>query len=250
MLKIRVIPLLTYNGFALVKTKGFKNPRMLGNPVQAARIFNARGVDELIFIDIFATKQKRKINLKIVSDVIKECFMPVGIGGGIASLQDINDLLKIGADKIILKSVALSNPNFIKEASDFFGSQCISIAVDVKRIGNEYLIHSDEHEKMIMEDFIHKMQDLGAGEIILNDVDNDGMMNGFDIELFNSAIKHTKIPLVAVGGGGNPDHFCELFSKTECNAVGASSIFNFTQFTPLDVKNSISTVNNNVRFSK
>ena len=104
MLKVRIIPILTFNGFALVKTKQFANPRMVGNPVQAARVYNSRAVDELAFIDIFATQQNRKINLKIAQDVIKECFMPVAIGGGITSVEDINDLLKIGADKVIIKT--------------------------------------------------------------------------------------------------------------------------------------------------
>ena len=131
MLKTRIIPILTFNGFALVKTKQFNNPRMVGNPVQAARVYNSRGVDELMFIDIFATKQNRKINLKIVKDVIKECFMPVGIGGGITTLEDINDLLQIGADKVVIKNVFFSNPEFIISAANFFGSQCISISIDV-----------------------------------------------------------------------------------------------------------------------
>jgi cyclase len=121
MLKTRIIPILTFNGFALVKTKKFDNPRMVGNPVQAARVYNSRGVDELIFIDIFATKQKRKINLKVAKDVIKECFMPVGIGGGISTIEDINDLLQIGADKVIIKQIALLNPSFITSAANFFG---------------------------------------------------------------------------------------------------------------------------------
>jgi cyclase len=131
MLKIRIIPVLNFNGFALVKTKQFKNPRMVGNPVQSARIYNSRGVDELIFTDIFATRQDRNLNLKVVKDVIKECFMPIGIGGGIKTIDDINDLLQIGADKVIIKTIALKNSKFIQEASNFFGSQCISVSVDV-----------------------------------------------------------------------------------------------------------------------
>lgn len=114
MLKSRIIPILTFNGFGLVKTKKFSNPRMVGNPVQAARVYNSRGVDELIFLDITATQQKRKINLKLVGDVIKECYMPIGIGGGIETIQDINDLLKIGADKVIIKTKALTDKEFIK----------------------------------------------------------------------------------------------------------------------------------------
>ena len=120
MLKVRIIPILTFNGFGLVKTKTFTNPRMVGNPVQTARVYNSRGVDELVFLDIFATSQKRKINLKLVADVIKECYMPVAIGGGIESIEDINALLKIGADKVVIKTKAITDKKFVSEAVSFF----------------------------------------------------------------------------------------------------------------------------------
>jgi len=247
MLKTRIIPILTFNGFALVKTKQFDNPRMVGNPVQAARVYNSRGVDELMFIDIFATKQNRKINLKIVKDVIKECFMPVGIGGGVNTLDDINDLLHVGADKVIIKQVAFSNPNFITAAANFFGSQCISISVDVKKKSNEYFIFNENGENFKMFDFIKTVQDLGVGEIILNNVDCDGMMNGFDINLYNIVSLIGNVPIVYDGGGGNLDHYEELFTKTNCNAVGSASIFHFTQYTPLDIKNRLFKIGKPVR---
>ena len=173
MLKIRVIPILSFNGFALVKTKQFDNPRMVGNPTQVARVYNSRNVDELVFIDIFASKQKRKINLAVVKQVINECFMPVTIGGGIDSIEDINNLLKIGADKVVLKSVALKNPNFIKEAVKIFGSQCIIVSVDVKSINNEYRVyHYENNINISASKFILQMEDLGAGELFINDVKN------------------------------------------------------------------------------
>jgi cyclase len=247
MLKVRIIPILTFNGFALVKTKQFKNPRMVGNPVQAARVYNHRGVDELIFIDIFATKQNRKINLKIVKEVIKECFMPVGIGGGINTLQDINDLLQIGADKVVIKKKALLDPTFIQEAANFFGSQCICISVDVIKKGDEYVIYNEYGIESTMSEYIKSIQDLGAGEIILNNVDEDGMMHGFDPLLFNMANKIAKVPIVNVGGGGNMEHYEELFTKTDATAVGSASIFHFTQFTPLDIKNTLQKIGKPVR---
>lgn len=248
MLKVRIIPILTFNGFALVKTKQFKNPRMVGNPVQAARVYNSRGVDELMFIDIFATKQNRKINLKIVKDVIKECFMPVGIGGGISTLEDINDLLQIGADKVVIKTAALNKPNFINSAANFFGSQCISISIDViKNKDNNYYIHNDFGIDTLMIDFINIVQDLGAGEIILNNVDNDGMMNGFDQQLFNIASQVSKIPIVYVGGGGDLNHYKNLFKQTNCNAIGSASIFHFSQYTPLDIKTTLKNIGKPVR---
>lgn len=248
MLKVRVIPVLTFNGFSLVKTKRFSNPRILGNPIQAARVYNSRFVDELIFLDIMASKQKRKINLKVVKDVIDECFMPVGIGGGITSLYDINNLLKIGADKVIIKSEALKNPSFIKESSNYFGSQCISISVDVyKTNSGDYMVLNDIGLKVGMIDFITQMQELGAGEIILNNVDNDGIMNGFDIDLVREANRNTSLPIVCVGGGGNLSHFVQLFTNTDCDAVGCASIFHFTQHTPLDVKKTLQGIGKPVR---
>jgi cyclase len=235
MLKARIIPILTFNGFGLVKTKKFANPRMVGNPVQAARVYNNRGVDELVFIDIFATTQKRKINLKLVADVIKECYMPVAIGGGIETIQDINDLLKIGADKVIIKTKALIDIDFIKDAVAFFGSQCISIAVDAFKTSDGYKIYNKLDINKSLEDYVEELIDCKVGEFVLVSVDNDGMMNGFDTDLINRVEKMTNTPIIAAGGGGNMEHYKELFSKTNILAVGSASIFHFTQYTPLDI---------------
>ena len=236
-LKIRVIPVLTFNGFGLVKTRCFASPRMVGNPVQAARVFNSRGVDELVFLDICASKQNRKINLKIVGDVIRQCFMPVGIGGGISTLDDINDLLRIGADKVIIASSAITNPEFIREASLFFGAQCITVAVDVQPDDQGvYRLHHYKGGGRTMQDFITQMQAMGAGEIMLTGVHKDGTMLGFDVDMVRQAEACCRLPMVVVGGGGEPRHFRTLFDETRCEAVGASSVYHFTQFTPLDVK--------------
>jgi cyclase len=247
MLKVRVIPILTFNGFGLVKTKKFSNPRMVGNPVQAARVYNSRGVDELAFIDIFATKQNRKINLNLVKDVIKQCFMPVSIGGGIQNIDDINDLLRIGADKVIIRNKALTDLDFIRKAVDFFGSQCISISVDAFRQEDSYKIYNDLGLDIRVDDFLMHMQNLGVGEIVLNSVDNDGMMQGFDLELVKEMDKIIKVPVIVAGGGGTPSHFADLFSQTNIEAVGAASIFHFTQYTPLDIKNELLSIGKPVR---
>jgi cyclase len=249
MLKIRVIPILTFNGFGLVKTKQFNNPRMVGNPVQAARVYNSRGVDELVFIDLNATRQKRKLNLAIAKDIIKECFMPVGIGGGIESIDDINNLLKIGADKVIIKTQALINLPFIKEAANFFGSQCITISCDAKKKDDRYIIHNDQGIDLDLDDFIHAVEDQGAGELIITSVDNDGMMKGFDIPLVKRAEALSSLPIIAVGGGGNMEHYRELFSNTAIEAVGSASIFHFTQYTPLDIKKELHALGKPVRIN-
>tara|TARA_B110000046_G_scaffold146835_1_gene154318 strand:- start:944 stop:1690 length:747 start_codon:yes stop_codon:yes gene_type:complete len=236
MLKNRIIPVLTFNGFGLVKTKQFKNPRMVGNPVQAARVYNSRGVDELVFVDIAATKQKRELNLRLVGDVIKECFMPVGIGGGVSNINDINNLLKIGADKVIIKTAALRDADFIEKAVEYFGSQCISIALDVEKRGNDYFVHNDINESILVADFIENMNKIYVGEFLINSVNCDGMMDGFDLDLIGFVEKLTTMPIVAIGGAGEPRHFSTLLSKHNIEAVGASSLYHFTQFTPDDVK--------------
>jgi len=236
MLKTRIIPILTFNGFGLVKTKKFTNPRMVGNPVQAAKVYNSRGVDELVFVDIFASKQNRKINLKLVGEVVKECYMPVAIGGGIETIKDINDLLKIGADKVVIKTQALTNTNFIKEAVSFFGSQCITIAVDGFKSGESYKIKNDLGIDIDVERFVNTMEECQVGEFIVNSVDNDGMMGGFDIDLINKVKAISKVPVIAAGGGGELKHYSDLFLQTSIGAVASASIFHFTQFTPHDIK--------------
>lgn len=247
MLKVRIIPILTFNGFGLVKTKKFTNPRMVGNPVQAARVYNSRGVDELVFIDIFATSQKRKINLKLVADVIKECYMPVAIGGGIETIEDINNLLKIGADKVVIKTKALLDAKFIDEAVAFFGSQCISIAIDAYATPEGYKVFNNLNIDISLDDFVNQMIFSKVGEFVVTSVDNDGMMDGFDIDLIKEITQLTNVPIIAAGGGGLMEHYSELFSQTKVQAVGSASIFHFTQFTPLDIKNELKSINIPVR---
>lgn len=247
MLKNRIIPVLTFNGMSLVKTKKFKNPRTIGNPVQSARVYNSRQVDELVFIDILATTQNRKINLSLVSEVIRECFMPVSIGGGIKSIDDINDLLKIGADKVIIKSQALLNTLFIEKAIMFFGSQCICIAIDTYLNNGVYKIHNTLGLDINLEEFLIEMDSMNVGEFLITNIENDGVMEGFDLNLINKVSKLTNIPIVVSGGGGNLKHYSELFLNTEVNAVASSSIFHFTQYTPLDIKNELKKFNLPVR---
>tara|TARA_B100000963_G_scaffold210008_1_gene182959 strand:- start:16347 stop:17093 length:747 start_codon:yes stop_codon:yes gene_type:complete len=247
MLKIRIIPVLTFNGISLVKTKKFSTPRIVGNPIQSARIYNSRNVDELVFLDIFATHQKRKINLSLVKKVIDECFMPVTIGGGIKSFDDINNLLRIGADKVIIKSKAINDNEFIQKAVSYFGSQCISIAIDSFKLNSEYLIFHSGEEKIKLSSFIKLMNLSKVGELVINSVDHDGMMIGYDIDLFNQVTKLTKIPLVALGGAGKPEHFKSLLDHGFNGGLAASSIFHFSQYTPNDIKNCLHNANYPVR---
>ena len=247
MLKVRIIPVLTFNGISLIKTKQFSNPRIVGNPIQAARVYNSRNVDELVFIDIYATKQNRKINLPVVKKVIDECFMPITIGGGIKTLDDINDLLRIGADKVLIKTMALNNLNFIIEAVRYFGSQCISISVDVIKHKGERYIYDRNDNKLLLDQFINDMNKCEVGELILTSVNQDGMMKGYDLELINKVVSMTKIPVVSLGGAGQPSHFEELANIGYGGAYAAASIYHFTQYTPREVKLTLKRSNTPVR---
>lgn len=248
MLKIRVIPVLSFNGFALVKTKQFGNPRMVGNPMQVARVYNSRNVDELVFADIFASAKNRKVNLAVVKQVINECFMPVTIGGGINSIQDIHDLLQIGADKVVLKTAAVKNPVFITEAAKIFGAQCIVLSIDIIRKGEELKLYYPPNDSSINAiDFIKQVESLGAGELFINDVANDGMMNGFDSALFRAAVAATKLPVIAGGGAGVPGDFLPLLENKNITGLAAASIFHYTQYTPFDIKYAVSNAGYPVR---
>jgi len=248
MLKCRVIPVLTFSGLALVKTKGFaNNARMVGNAVQAAKVFNARNVDELVFLDIYASDQKRKINLNMVRLIINECFMPVAIGGGITTIEDIHDLLAIGADKVVIKNKIIETPDFINEAAHVFGNQCITLAIDAEKRNDKYYLYNRLNKEIPLLDFLQRISSYNFGEVILTSVNNDGMMNGFDIELVQLVEKLIDVPIVATGGAGEPAHVKELFSRTNIEAVGAASIFYFNRYTPYDLKMAISSVGKPVR---
>jgi len=240
MLKRRIIPILTFNGFALVKTKQFGQPRMVGNPVQAARVYNSRGVDELVFLDIMATTQNRKINEKLTADVIKECFMPVAIGGGIREIDDMKRLFRLGADKVVLRNAAFEQPDLLREAVYQFGSQAITVALDVQQSPTGYEVRKNGTTwSTEMASFIQEMEALGVGEYILTSIAADGMQAGFDVPLVQQFAQYTRKPFVVCGGAGHPDHFVELFSKTEAEAAGAASLYHFTRYTPQDVKQAL-----------
>lgn len=250
MLKCRVIPILTFNGFGLVKTKKFaKNPRMVGNAVQVAKVYNSRNVDELIFLDIYASDKNRKMNLQMARLIINECFMPVALGGGIKTIEDIYDLLAIGADKVVLKNHIINNPEFINQASAIFGNQCITLAIDAikDKENGDYFLYNRLDKEIPLFEFLETIKSYNFGEIVLTSVNNDGMMDGFDIELVKKVELLINVPIVVAGGAGKPEHFKTLFLETNVEAVAAASIFHFTRYTPRDLKLAIQEVGKPVR---
>jgi len=231
MLKIRIIPGLLLRNQGLVKTVGFKDPKYVGDPINAIKIFNDKEVDELIFFDTTATVDGRKPNFKLIADIAGECFMPFGYGGGIRDLDDIKTLFSIGAEKVVINSYAIENPEFIKKASVHFGSQSIIISIDVRRnIFGKYSVYAQGGKIATKYDpvqFSKIMEEMGAGEIILTSIDRDGTMAGFDIDLIKKVTSVLNIPVVASGGAGKIQDFIDAIQKGGASAVCAGSMFVF-----------------------
>lgn len=241
MLKTRVIPILLFKNpeIGLVKSFQFNRMRTVGNPVNAARVYNSRNVDELIFLDIGARRDKRPVNLVAVKEIFKECFMPLTVGGKIENLEDVRTLLLAGADKVSVNTAAIESPTLISEIATSYGSQCIVVSIDAKKTPDGYKVfsHAGQYPTGLNPvSWTKQTEKLGAGEILINSIDRDGTMNGYDLQLIKMVSNAVKIPVIAAGGAGKPEHFIEAVKKANANALAAASIFHFTQYTPNDVK--------------
>jgi cyclase len=239
MLKIRIIPTILFNNFKLVKGINFESWRTVGSIMQAVKIYNLREVDELILLDIAATNNKKKVDLELINEIANETFMPLTVGGGIKSIEDVANLLETGADKVSINTSTFNNNDFVKKASRMFGSQCIVCSVDYKMIDGKLALYSNSgknKQDINFFDHIKKMEDLGAGEIILTSIDLDGTMKGYDIDTLSKASNKVEIPLIASGGAGKLENFSELVKNSNVSALAAASIYHFTNITPRDVK--------------
>lgn len=238
MIRTRVIPVVLLDNYSVVKTIKFDVRRNLGNPVVVAKIYNNRNVDELVLLDIDATREKRGIDLRTVEAVAAECFMPLTVGGGLKSCDDISRVLKVGADKVSLNSVLFTSLDLFKQAVAVFGSQCIIASVDVKKDDQgKYSIftNSDKAVNISLEEAIEFFNQCKVGEILLNNVDLDGVMVGFDEKLIEYIASLTKISIITVGGAKTSQD-CAKAVKAGAQAIGAASIFHFTSITPRDCK--------------
>ena len=238
MLRKRVIPCLLLRNGRMVKGKQFKDYRDTGNPVTAARIYNAQSVDELLFIDIEASKEERTALLHVIEEVSKELFIPFCVGGGIRNIDMIRMLLRAGADKVSICTAAFENPDFIHQAVKIFGSQCIVVCVDFKKVGNEYLVYTHSGTKETgrnVIDYVQELNELNVGEIMLNSIDRDGMMVGYELDILKTVVEMTPIPVIALGGVGKLADFADAFSIAGVSAVSAASIFHFTDQSPIKV---------------
>ncbi len=229
MLQKRIIPCLLLRDKGLVKTIQFKDARYIGDPINAVRIFNEKEVDELVFLDITASKTHREPNIELVNKISDECNMPLAYGGGVRSIETIRHLFNAGVEKVCLNTYAIENPAFIKEASDIFGCQSIVVALDAKRNWRgryEIFTYGGTRATGIdVVDFAKKAEQMGAGEIFLNSIDRDGMMNGYDIELIRKVSDAVNVPLIACGGAGKLSDFEDALNLGKASAVAAGSFF-------------------------
>jgi cyclase len=237
MLKVRIIPIMLWNGTTLVKGNKFENEkRSAGSPLTTVKIYNSRDVDEIIFFDI--SRNNKIIDKDFILSITDCVSVPITIGGGIETISQMNDLFEYGADKIAINSIIFKNPNIINESSKRFGSQAITVSIDVKKDTQKYECYynlgrnkSDKEFK----DLIIECVDRGAGEIVINCIDHDGLMKGYDNELIQLASSLVNVPIIASGGAGNYEHFYEAY-KNGADAFAAASIYHFTKHTPAEAK--------------
>ena len=226
----RVIPVLLFHKGGLYKTVKFKNPVYIGDPINAIKVFNDKEVDELILLDIDATRNKTEPNYSLISNIASECFMPVCYGGGIKNTNQIKKILRLGIEKIAINSQAVTDPGFVKSASEQFGSSTIIVSIDYKKdilgIPRVYIQNGNVKTKYKPLELSLLLQDKGAGELLLNSIDRDGIMTGYDLNLINAVARSLQIPVIACGGAGRIEHFSEAI-QNQASAVAAGSMFVF-----------------------
>ena len=250
MLKKRIIPCLDVKDGRVVKGINFVDLIDAGNPVDQAKFYSENGADEICFLDISASLENRDTLINIVKKTAEEVFIPLTVGGGIKSIDNIQSLLKAGADKVSINSAAITDPNIIKNSSNYFGSQCIVVAVDVKKNKNSWLVYSHGGTKNTGIDaieWLRKVEQLGAGEILLTSMDRDGTKLGFDLDILAEANKILGIPVIASGGVGSIHHFYEGVKDGGADALLAASVFHFNEFSIMEVKKYIYERNIKVR---
>ena len=239
MLKVRVIPTLLYRGFGLVKGVRFDSWRGVGSVLQSIKVYNLREVDEVVFVDIAATEEQRPPDYALVDDIADDCFMPLTVGGGIADVEHVRRLLKVGADKVAINSMGIERPGLVKAVASEFGSQCVVASVDCRPSGSRYevMTRSGTRETGLDPvDVCRRLEDEGAGELLVTAIHRDGTLEGYDLDLVRAVVDSVSIPVIASGGAGTYEHLIEAVTTGGASAVAAGSMFHFTQATPLEAK--------------
>ena len=249
--KIRVMPVLLYKNVGLVKGVRFDSWRRVGSAMQSIKVYNLREVDELVFLDITATREGRSPDFQTIDELADECFMPLAVGGGIRSVDDVHRLLQVGADKIVLNTAAVETPDLIQKIAYRFGAQCVVISIDaILRPDAQYevLTRSGTFSTGLDPVTLAKqVESSGAGEILITSIERDGTMLGYDTELIHRVSETVSIPVIASGGAGSYEHMAQALRVGKASAVAAASIFHFTQQTPLEAKRYLKQRGFNVR---
>lgn len=250
MITKRIIPCLDVKNGRVVKGINFVNLRDAGDPVEAARLYNEQGADELVFLDITASNEERKTIVDVVERTAREVFMPLTVGGGIRSVEDFRTILLAGADKVAVNSAAVRDKYLLSRAADKFGNQCVVLAVDAKKTehGFHVYINGGRIDTGIdAVEWVKEAEKLGAGEILLTSMDADGTKSGFDIELTRAVTDAVSIPVIASGGGGALPHFKDVFEQAHADAALAASLFHYNELTVGQVKDYLAKHNIPVR---
>ena len=240
MLAKRIIPCLDVKDGRVVKGVNFVNLTDVGDPVDAAKAYYEAGCDELVFLDITATHEERDTTVDMVRRVAEQVFIPFTVGGGIRSVEDMNKMLKAGADKVSVNSSAVANPQLIADCAEKFGNQCVVVAIDAKKVEDGswhvFVAGGRKDTGIDLLDWAKKVVSLGAGEILLTSMDKDGTKSGFDIEMLNAVANVVTVPIIASGGAGNSQHILEVFEQTPATGALAASIFHYGEVSIADTK--------------
>lgn len=239
MLKTRIIPVMLWKDSGLIKGKRFEHSRNVGAVLPAVKVYNARDVDELVLVDVGASLGGTQPRYREIEWFARECNVPLAVGGGITTEEQIELVLRAGADKVIVNSVCFENPRLVTQAAERFGSQCVVVSIDYRVIDGTPTCFSHAgtlDRKVSVEHWARKMEDLGAGELILTNCEHDGMMIGYDVSTIRQMAETVGIPVIASGGAGSLDHFVEVLQIGRADAVAAGSVFHFTEITPREIK--------------
>lgn len=250
MLKKRIIPCLDIKDGRTVKGINFENIRDAGNPIELAKTYVSQGADELVFLDISATVDKRETLVELVEQISKEINIPFTVGGGIRDVKDVLRLLKAGADKVSINSSAVNRPTLISEIANAFGSQCVVVAIDTKYINGEWKVytHGGRTETDIKTiDWVKTVEEYGGGEILLTSMNNDGTKSGFALDITEEVSKQVRIPVIASGGAGTQEHFRDVFKQTLATGALAASVFHYGEIPIPTLKQYLQTENINMR---
>ncbi len=252
MLAVRIIPCLLFKDNTIVKSYKFQDDllRMVGDPTTVARVFNNRNADELIFLDIVASRNMTEPNYDVLEKIARECYMPLTIGGGISKIEHVDRLFKIGADKVAINTSAVKNPELITEIANKYGSQAIVVSIDVKEIDNHYksfIIAGKVESEFDPVAFAKRMEQMGAGEILLNSIDKDGTREGYDLDLIKQVSDAVNIPVIALGGCGKIQDLVDAIKIGNAAAVCAATIFYYVGESMITIKKYLNEKNVNVR---